>query len=75
MTWASKYLNGVETSLDRPQRYEEDEYNEVDRRSDIFKNIGHALDFERVVAFSSNELEDMRRYLLFNCGVIDSYLE
>lgn len=41
----------------------------------MFNNICRALRSEYAVAFDSTVLKDMHRNILFNCGVIDSYLK
>lgn len=75
MTFMSKYLKVVETSLNRPRRNQEDDNTEVDTRIDMSKNISRIVIFERAIVFYRIELEDLHRYMLFNCDTIDSYLE
>lgn len=47
----SKYLNGVETSLNWPWRNQEGYDSEVDTRSDIVKNIGRVLGVKEQLHF------------------------
>lgn len=66
MTLVSKYLNRVETSLTLLGQNQEDDGSEVDKRIDMFNNIGLALGSKLEVAFNPTELEDMHRYVLVN---------
>lgn len=67
MTFLSKYLSEVKTSLNRPRRNHEDINTKFVAR---FKNTGRALCSKRAVAFDPTELEDMHKYVLSNCGIL-----
>lgn len=59
MTFGSKYLIGLDTSLDQPRRNQENDDTKIDKRIDMFKNIVSALCSERAIEFDRTKLEDM----------------
>lgn len=60
------YIYGVETSLNWTRRNQEDNNIAIDTRLDLFKSTGHALGYERAIAFARTELEGMQLYVVFD---------
>ncbi|XP_077233608.1 uncharacterized protein LOC143875914 [Tasmannia lanceolata] len=75
LTFCARYLEGVESKLNRPQRNDEDAPCEFEEGFAIFSVSGRALGKIHMEPIDPQTVKQAHRYVLFNCAAVNQYLE
>ncbi|XP_060969476.1 uncharacterized protein LOC133036762 [Cannabis sativa] len=74
LTFCSRYMEGVETKFNRkPRNYSNLEVNE--NLLPIFQMTGRNLGKKYIKSLNEDNKVKAHRYVLFNCNVVDSFIE
>ncbi|XP_077247212.1 uncharacterized protein LOC143886926 [Tasmannia lanceolata] len=70
LTFCSRYLEGVESKLNRPVRNDEDAHVEMEEGFSIFSLAGRPLGEVKSCPLDQTTIEQAHRYVLFNCPAV-----
>ncbi|XP_077224998.1 uncharacterized protein LOC143858225 [Tasmannia lanceolata] len=75
MTFCSRYFEGVESKLNRPVRNDEDIPSEIEEGFTIFSVAGRPIGNAKTCALDQVIVDQAHRYVLFNCPVVEPFIE
>ncbi|XP_077250153.1 uncharacterized protein LOC143889727 isoform X1 [Tasmannia lanceolata] len=75
MTFCSRYFEGVESKLNRPVRNDEDIPTEIEEGFAIFSVAGRPIGNAKTCALDQLIVDQAHRYVLFNCPVVEPFIE
>lgn len=75
LTFCSRYLDDVEAKFNRPIRNNDDGDTEMEQWPSTFSKLGRPIGSTEMVTLEDMELVQAHRYVLFNCGAVNSFLE
>ncbi|XP_077219723.1 uncharacterized protein LOC143853913 [Tasmannia lanceolata] len=75
MTFCSRYFEGVESKLNRPVRNDEDIPSEIEEGFAIFSVAGRPIGNAKTCALDQLIVDQAHRYVLFNCPVVEPFIE
>ncbi|XP_077252318.1 uncharacterized protein LOC143891659 [Tasmannia lanceolata] len=70
LTFCSRYLEGVESKLNRPLRNDEDVQCEIEEGFSMFSTTGRPLGEGKTRPLDRATIEQAHRYVLFNCHAV-----
>ncbi|XP_077248875.1 uncharacterized protein LOC143888370 [Tasmannia lanceolata] len=74
LTFCSRYLEGVESKLNRPVRNDEDGHVEMEEGFSIFSLAGRPLGEVKSCPLDQTTIEQAHRYVLFNCPAVSPFI-
>ncbi|XP_077251807.1 uncharacterized protein LOC143891036 [Tasmannia lanceolata] len=74
LTFCSRYLEGVQSKLNRPVRNDEDAHVEMEEGFSIFSLAGRPLGEVKSCPLDQTTIEQAHRYVLFNCPAVIPFI-
>jgi len=75
MTFCSRFLEDIDTKLNRPERHETSAVNESPSGLSVFQTIDYSKKGCKVETIPSLELKQMRHYIITNCDEAAPWIE